>query len=109
MFFATWIFYIGRRRYVRVKPAESPILRVFKVLLSAAGNSKVGEGERAASKIPHNQSYQWLESAVNIENGNEGNANGERNPLHSSSTAIVTKNNNNNKKKQYTHDQVQEV
>jgi peptide/histidine transporter 3/4 len=112
MFFATWIFFIGRRRYVRVKPAESPILRVFKVLLSATGSKKKEKayihsriGESDASKIPHNQSYQWLESAVNIENDDEGNVSGgDRNPLLSSSTAITKK-----QKKQYSHDQVQEV
>ena len=74
MFLATWIFYFGRKRYVRIKPAESPILRVLKVVFSATSHRKrKGSGNARATAAPgagggvgihKNMSYAWLESAV---------------------------------------------
>ena len=80
MFLATLIFYAGSARYIRVKAAESPIARVFRVLLAASRNrrpagSSTPSTDGPASALPpharghakggmkHVKSYGWLDRA----------------------------------------------
>jgi len=110
MFLATCIFFLGKRRYVRIKPAESPILRVLKVVFSATSHLK--EKQRTpGGGIPHNVSYAWLESAVTDQPSDPvSNSNRSTNDNMEPSSVLQERQRLQHKKKgQYTHEQVEEV
>ncbi|UPQ97781.1 proton-dependent oligopeptide transporter [Chloropicon primus] len=107
MFLATWIFYFGRRRYVRIKPAESPIVRVLKVVFSATRKNKsvYHPGEQGAG-IPQNMSYAWLESAVSSDADDSART---VEPLSPPPPSPQQGHGKRHGGKHYTHEQVEEV
>ena len=97
MFLATCIFFSGRKRFVRIKPAESPIMRVLKVMFSAKTRKGSSYADEPAGMRP-NMSYAWLEDACEDDTT-------PFSPLSPASASASPA----TKRKQYTHEQVEEV
>ena len=89
-------------------------MRVIKVLFSATSSSSKKEKRymhqsESAGMIPHNVSYQWLESAVKIDEDDESSGRGPLLPSPSNNEKSKRQHQHQHKHQQYTHEQVQEV